>query len=61
VAEVHYKCTGLYAPTSEGSVRWDDPALGIEWPYRDPVLSAKDADAPSLSAYLQDPAFYYGQ
>lgn len=59
VAEVHYKCTGLYAPPSEGSVRWDDPALGIEWPYDDPVLSAKDADAPSLTTYLQDPAFYF--
>ncbi|HKS92723.1 MAG TPA: dTDP-4-dehydrorhamnose 3,5-epimerase [Tepidiformaceae bacterium] len=60
VAEVHYKCTGLYTPASEGSVRWDDGTLGIEWPYADPVLSAKDADAPSLTAYLQDPAFYYG-
>jgi dTDP-4-dehydrorhamnose 3,5-epimerase len=58
-AEVHYKCTGLYTPSSEGSVRWDDATLGIEWPYPDPVLSAKDAAAPSLSEYLQDPAFYY--
>ncbi len=60
VAEVHYKCTGLYSPPSEGSVRWDDGTLAIEWPYDDPVLSAKDAEAPSLTQYLQDPAFYYG-
>ena len=60
VAEVHYKCTGLYAPASEGSVRWDDPELAIEWPYRDPVLSGKDAAAPSLSEYRDRPAFRYG-
>lgn len=60
VAEVEYKCTGLYTPASEGSVRWDDPDLAIEWPYRDPVLSAKDAAAPTLKDYLGRPAFQYG-
>lgn len=27
-----YKCDGYYAPEAEGGLRYDDPALGIEWP-----------------------------
>lgn len=42
IAEMQYKCTDLYDPTSEITVAWDDPALGIEWPISDPLLSAKD-------------------
>ena len=38
-----YKCTASYAPKEEGSVRWDDPDLGIPWPIASPTLSAKDA------------------
>ncbi|MBY6016076.1 dTDP-4-dehydrorhamnose 3,5-epimerase [Qipengyuania gaetbuli] len=49
-SEIVYKCSDYYAPETEGSVRWDDPDLGIEWPDVDnPVLSEKDAEAPSLS------------
>ena len=46
-----YKCDNYYAPGSEGSYRWNDPAFGIEW-MLDPaevILSAKDADAPLLT------------
>ena len=45
-AEFVYKCTDFYAPEHEVSLRWDDPAIGIDWPLIDgkpPVLSAKDA------------------
>lgn len=41
-AEVVYKCTSLYAPEQEGSVLWNDPDIGIEWPIAAPLLSAKD-------------------
>lgn len=41
-AEVQYKCTAMYNPHGESGVRWDDPALGIEWPVDDPILSEKD-------------------
>ena len=58
-AEVHYKCTGLYTPSSEGGVRWNDPDIGIEWPFADPVLSGRDQESPSLAEYLQKPAFRY--
>lgn len=46
----HYKCTEFYAPEHERAIRWDDPDLGIQWPVREPLLSAKDAQAP----YLKD-------
>lgn len=44
----HYKCTDFYHPEAEGSVRWDDPELDIEWPMEDVTLSEKDATAPLL-------------
>lgn len=42
VAMFAYKCSSEYAPEQEISVRWDDPAIGIEWPISDPQLSQKD-------------------
>ncbi len=54
-AEVVYKCTSLYQPDQEGSVLWNDPEIGIEWPTDSPLLSAKDEvgqrlrDLPELS------------
>ena len=48
-AEVVYKVTEFYSPEHDRSLRWDDPDLGIEWPLEGkPVLSDKDARAPSL-------------
>lgn len=44
-----YKCTGYYSPQDEGSVLWDDPEIGIEWPFKGPRLSDKDREAPLLS------------
>lgn len=41
-AEVVYKCTSLYAPEQEGSLLWNDPEIGIDWPIETPLLSAKD-------------------
>ncbi|AGA33590.1 dTDP-4-dehydrorhamnose 3,5-epimerase [Thioalkalivibrio nitratireducens DSM 14787] len=49
-----YKCTDRYHPEAELSVRWDDPALGIDWPVREPRVSDKDAQAACLHAI--DPA-----
>lgn len=50
-ADFLYKTTDYYAPETEASVRWDDPALGIEWPDAGmpPQLSGKDRAAPSLA------------
>jgi len=44
----HYKCTAPYNPDGDRSIRWNDPALGIDWPVDDPVLSDRDAAAPLL-------------
>lgn len=44
----HYKCTDFYSPKDEVTVRWDDPALAIQWPVSAPILSERDARAPLL-------------
>ena len=41
-AQVEYKCTDLYDPETEIGIAWDDPALGISWPVREPFLSGRD-------------------
>jgi dTDP-4-dehydrorhamnose 3,5-epimerase len=48
-ADFFYKCDALYSPKDEISIRWNDPAIGIDWGLADPSLSAKDADAPLLA------------
>jgi len=48
-AEVVYKCTALYEPSEEGSVLWNDPDIGINWPVENPSLSEKDRDAQRLA------------
>ena len=48
-ADVLYKASGYYSPADEGSVAWDDPEVGIEWPAtHEPLLSDKDRAAPRL-------------
>ena len=41
-AEVFYSISGVYTPDAERGLRFDDPALGIEWPLEPTVVSAKD-------------------
>jgi dTDP-4-dehydrorhamnose 3,5-epimerase len=49
-SEIVYKCTDYYAPTAEGALRWDDPAINIAWPQTaPPTISDKDAKAPLLA------------
>jgi len=49
-ADVAYKATAEYAPALDRGVRWNDPAIGVEWPVADPVISPKDAVQPLLAA-----------
>lgn len=46
-----YKCTAPYAPQSEHTLAWDDPAVGIKWPVADlmPIISEKDARGLTLA------------
>lgn len=57
LAELQYKQTGFYTPSSEGAVIWNDPDIGIDWPIKNPILSKKDQSAMSLKEYLANPAF----
>lgn len=50
IAEVAYKSTRAFAPTSERTLAWDDPHVAIEWPLVErPTLSEKDAAAASFT------------
>ena len=60
MTEILYKCSDYYAPAADGAVRWD--SCGIDWPLPDdmrgdPILSEKDAAAPSLADF--DSPFVY--
>jgi dTDP-4-dehydrorhamnose 3,5-epimerase len=55
VAEIQYKCTGIYSNKAESGIRWDDPEIGIEWPIRDVLLSEKDRNAQTLAQWLSRP------
>ena len=50
----HYKCTDFYHPETEGVIRWNDPALGIEWPVDDPIVSERDREAPLMESLPAD-------
>jgi dTDP-4-dehydrorhamnose 3,5-epimerase len=56
-ADLFYKCDNYYSPADEIVVRWDDPAIGIEWPVERPILSARDAAAPLLADVQGLPRF----
>jgi len=49
-----YKCTGYYNKDSEGSIRWNDPDLNINWDIDEPVVSAKDNLAPLLNEFKSE-------
>ena len=57
VCEVQYRQTGFYQPQAEGGIAWNDPDLGIRWPFNDPVLSKRDQNQLSLKQYRENPAF----
>ena len=50
-ADVVYKCTAPYLASDERCLRWDDPAVGIEWPLGGgaPLVSPRDAAGPGLA------------
>ena len=57
--EVFYKVSAPYSPQDERAIRWNDPALGIDWPDlgAEPILSGKDRVAPMLADF--DSPFTY--
>lgn len=49
-----YKCSSLYRPASETGIRWDDPELGIQWPFDNPIISGKDKELPTLHQLIRN-------
>lgn len=50
VAEFLYKTTDYWYPEHERSIVWDDPEIGIEWPFvGEPLLAKKDAEGQKLN------------
>ena len=45
-----YKCDDTYHPNDEGGINWNDPAIGVEWPFEgEPILSEKDKKYPAFA------------
>ncbi len=59
-ADFLYKCTDFYAPEYEYGIRWDDPAIGIDWPGSSFRVSDKDANNSLLSDMENELPVYVG-
>jgi dTDP-4-dehydrorhamnose 3,5-epimerase len=55
VTEIQYKCTGIYNGKAEAAIRWNDPAIGINWPNVEAIVSDKDKNARSLAEWVASP------
>jgi dTDP-4-dehydrorhamnose 3,5-epimerase len=42
----------VYNKASEGSIRWNDPDLGINWDIENPILSEKDKVSPMFKDFI---------
>jgi len=47
-ADVLYKVTAEFDPELDRGILWNDPDVGVQWPFADPILSPKDAQLPPL-------------
>jgi dTDP-4-dehydrorhamnose 3,5-epimerase len=54
-AEIEYLTTGTYNKAAESGILWNDPAIGVEWPVTEPILSAKDESAQTLAEWTTRP------
>jgi len=48
-----YKMGDFYKPESQGTIMWNDPDIGIDWPVINPVISEKDTAAMSLKEFIE--------
>ena len=54
-----YKCSAFYAPAAEGTIRWDDPDLAIDWPVPSARVSDRDRAAPPWADVRRSLPFRY--
>jgi dTDP-4-dehydrorhamnose 3,5-epimerase len=52
-ALVAYKCTEPYDPAAQGTILWNDPDIGIDWPEQPRLISPKDRAARPLRAVAE--------
>lgn len=52
--EFLYKADNPYAPSTEGSILWNDPELDIHWGIENPILAEKDGKAPLFQNAVTD-------
>ena len=57
--EFCYKVDNLYSKEHDRGIRFNDPAIGVEWGVENPVLSQKDTTSPMLED--SDCNFVYGE
>jgi dTDP-4-dehydrorhamnose 3,5-epimerase len=53
IAEVQYKVSHPYDGATECAIRWNDPEIGVDWPIKEPILSARDQVSESFAAFKQ--------
>lgn len=57
--EFCYKCDNLYSKECDRGIRYDDPAIGVNWGIGNPILSRKDMESPLLQD--SDCNYIYGE
>ena len=57
VADVVYKCSSYFDGATEAGIAYDDPAVGIEWPDLELIVSERDRTAPRLAEIADELPF----
>ncbi len=56
---IQYKCTGYFDAAGDTAIRWNDPMIGIRWPSEKPIVSTRDANAPTAVEYFRTAMEYF--
>lgn len=59
-ADVCYRVDAAYEPDKDVAIVWNDPELAIPWPVSEPILSERDAAAPSMKDVRPQLASWFG-
>jgi dTDP-4-dehydrorhamnose 3,5-epimerase len=57
-ADFFYNCDEFYSPADEIVLRWNDPALAIDWDCEAPMLSPRDSAGRGLAELESEPPQY---